>query len=228
MKKAVIFDIDDTLIDFVERKKLIIRESVKAMIDAGINEDFDKLHDDFSDFYWKTGIEDQRIFEKYFMHKYGKIDYKVLAYAIIAYRKTSTGLLRPFPGAKSVLVYLKEKGLKLAILSDAPKLEAYLRICGVGLDDFFDIIITKDDTSVTKPDKKGFLMVAEKLGVKPEECVMIGDKFFKDVAGAKALGMTTIHAKYGWCNEDFNEVKVHADYTAEKITDVKEIIDKLM
>ena len=63
--KAVIFDIDNTLIDFLDRKRTTIKESVKAMIDAGLDEDFDGLHRDFTDFYWKTGIEDQKIFQKY-------------------------------------------------------------------------------------------------------------------------------------------------------------------
>ncbi len=65
MIRAIIFDIDNTLIDFVERKKLVIRETVKAMIDAGVNEKFEALHSDFSDFYWKTGIENQKILQKY-------------------------------------------------------------------------------------------------------------------------------------------------------------------
>ena len=143
--RAVIFDLDNTLIDFTETKNLVIREAVKAMIDAGLDEQFAELHKAFSAYYWSHGIEDQHIFQKFFMQRYGKVDYKVLAYAILAYRKAKSGLLRAYPGAKMLLVRLKGMGLKLALLSDAPKLEAYLRLCAVGFDDFFDVILTKDD-----------------------------------------------------------------------------------
>ena len=163
MIRAVIFDIDDTLIDFTETKNLAIRESVKAMVDKGIDEDFEKLHSEFKKFYWERGIEDQQIFQKFFMERYGKIDYSILASAILAYRKAKEGVLRPYPGAKKLLIQLKEKGMKLAILSDAPKLEAYLRLCAVSFDDFFDLILTKDDVGFSKPHTKGFETIVEKL-----------------------------------------------------------------
>lgn len=228
MIKAIIFDIDNTLIDFVERKKLVIQETVKAMIDAGVNEKFEGLHKDFSDFYWKTGIENQKILQKYLKQKFGKVDYRILAYAILAYRKASTGLLRPYPGAKSVLISLKNKGIKMAVLSDAPRLEAYLRICSVGLDDFFDVIMTKDDTKSLKPRSRGFKMVLKKLNVQPEECIMIGDNLYRDIDGAKKLGMKTVLAKYGFVeSHPENKSEVKADFVAERITDLEEIVDKL-
>jgi putative hydrolase of the HAD superfamily len=225
--KAVLFDVDNTLIDFMERKRLAISESVKAMVDAGIDESYSQLHKDFNDYYWSHGIENQKIFQQFLKDKYGKIDYKVLAYAILAYRRASNGLLRPYPGSKSTLISLRERGFKLAILSDAPRLEAYLRLCAVGLDDFFDVILTKDDVKATKPNKRGFKMVAKKLGILPEECMMVGDNLSRDMAGAKSLGMKTIFAKYGLVleneeNKVLNEKNI--DFTAETIKDIPGIV----
>lgn len=218
--KAVIFDLDDTLIDFVERKNLVIKESVKAMIDSGLDEDYDSLLEDFSNFYWKQ-IEDQKIFQKYLMKKYGKIDYKVLAHAILAYRKTNSGLLRPYPGAKKLLIELKQKGFKLAILSDAPKLEAYIRLCSVGFEDFFDVILTGDDVPSLKPSKKAFLMAAKKLKLDPKECFMVGDRPKKDVEGAKGLGMKTILVRYNHSEK----VGTKADY---EVNSIKELFSTII
>lgn len=228
--KAIIFDVDNTLIDFMERKRLVISESVKAMIDAGIDETYEKLHKEFNEFYWSHGIENQKIFQEFLKQKFGKIDYRVLAYAILAYRKASNGLLHPYPGAKSTLIALREKGFKLAILSDAPRLEAYLRLCAVGLDDFFDIILTKDDVKVTKPHKKGFMAIAKKLKVKPEECLMVGDNLSRDMGGAKSLGMKTIFASYGLVKENEEnkvENKNNVDFKAETIKDIIRIVENL-
>ncbi|OIO41551.1 hypothetical protein AUJ62_02660 [Candidatus Pacearchaeota archaeon CG1_02_32_21] len=222
MTRAIIFDLDNTLIDFVETKNLVIQESVKAMIDAGLKANYESLLKEFSSYYWKHGIEEQKIFQKFLKQKYGKIDYKILAHAILAYRKTKNGLLSPYPGAKNMLIALKEKGLKLAILSDAPRLEAYLRLCSVGFDDFFDVILTKDDTKSIKPHAKGFLLAAKKLGVNPKDCVMVGDRPEKDIIGAKNLGMKTIFAKYGNVNAKSNE----ADATANDVSDIAKIVTK--
>jgi FMN phosphatase YigB (HAD superfamily) len=94
--KGVIFDLDDTLIDFCTRKNKIIAACVEAMIDAGLDEDYKELHADFSTYYWKR-IEDQKIFQKYLQHRYGKVDYVVLAHAILAYRKENAKLLKNLP-----------------------------------------------------------------------------------------------------------------------------------
>jgi putative hydrolase of the HAD superfamily len=222
--KAVIFDLDDTLIDFTETKNIAIRESVKAMIDKGIDRPFGKLLKDFTAFYWKTGIEDQRIFQKYLMERFGEIDYRVLAGAILSYRKAKDGVLRAYPGAKDMLVSLKNMGCRLAILSDAPKLEAYLRLCAMGLDDFFDAIITKDDTGVLKPSPKGFMLVSKKLGVSPKDCIMVGDMPERDIEGARKLGMKTIVVKYA--SRKFRKGP-KADYSAKSVRDIARIVAKL-
>ena len=151
MFKAIIFDLDDTLIDFRERKKVLIKSSVEAMIKAGLQEDPIGLYAEFNKFYWDTGIEDQNIFEKFLLKKYGHVDYKVLAHAIIAYRRANALLLKPYPNVIDVLGTLHKNGIKLAILSDAPKLSAYTRLVEVGMDELFDAIITYDDVLELKP-----------------------------------------------------------------------------
>jgi putative hydrolase of the HAD superfamily len=223
-KRAVIFDLDDTLIDFTETKNIAIRESVKAMIDKGLDEPFEKLLKGFTSFYWKKGIEDQHIFQKYLIERYRKIDYRVLAGAILAYRKAKEGVLRPYPGTKDMLISLKNRGYKLAILSDAPKLEAYLRLCAMGLDDFFDAIITKEDTGVLKPNRKAFLTVSKALGVPPSRCIMVGDMPERDIEGAKAMGMKTILVKYAL--RKFKKGP-KADYQAKSVKDIARIVARI-
>ena len=74
-----------------------------GMIDAGLKANYNALLAEFSSYYWSHGIEDQKIFQKFLTQKYGKVDYRVLAHAILAYRRAKNGLLRPYPGARNVL-----------------------------------------------------------------------------------------------------------------------------
>jgi len=215
MFKAIIFDLDDTLIDFRERKKVLITASVKAMIKAGLHEKFNSLHKEFTAFYWDIGIEDQNIFEKFFVKKYGKVDYRVMAHAIIAYRLANVPLLKPYPDVIKVLKILKRKGIKLAVLSDAPRMNAHIRLVEVGLDGIFDVIITKDDVGEIKPSPLGFKMILERLGVEASDCLMVGDNPSRDVVGAKNAGIKMCLASYS-CTKD-----VVTDY---KIKNIKELL----
>lgn len=218
--KAVIFDLDDTLIDFKSRKNRVIKTCVTAMIEAGLNEEYDTLLSDFSAYYWER-IEDQKVFQKYLQKKYGTVDYVVLAHAILAYRKENARLLKAYPGALDMLEKLRAAGWKLALLSDAPKLEAYLRICSLGFESHFDVIMTKDDVGTVKPNRKGFLSVARKLRVNPRDCVMVGDHDEKDIEGAQRVGMRTIQAAYG------DDGGSNADDVAHSIAELGKILEKL-
>ena len=57
MVRAVIFDLDNTLMDFMEMKENAIKAAVTAMIDAGLTMDSEKAHNELYAIYDKKGIE---------------------------------------------------------------------------------------------------------------------------------------------------------------------------
>ena len=103
MTKAIIFDLDNTLIDFMKMKRISVEQAIDAMIDAGLALPKKKALDELYKIYWKEGIEDPKIFQKFLKKITGKVDYKKLAYAITAYRKARIGFLHSYPGTKSIL-----------------------------------------------------------------------------------------------------------------------------
>ncbi len=223
MTKAIIFDLDNTLIDFMKIKKASIDAAVAGMISAGLKMSRDEATRTLFELYDEYGIEYQQIFQKFLEKVHKKVDFRILAAGIVAYRKLQLGLLEPYPNVVPTLIKLKERGLKLAILSDAPRLKAWIRLTEMGLADFFDVVITFDDTGELKPSKVGFMMVLNELKVKPEEAVMVGDNQDRDIKGAKNIGMKTVFASYGATK---NVKSSLADFDINSIDELIRIINK--
>src|SRR3989304_3315480 len=154
--KAVVFDMDNTIVDFLKFKEACTSVAIDAMIAKGLNISKDDAVKMIFEMYIAYGWENQEIFNKFLSVTKGNVDYKMLASAISAYRKEKQKHMRPYENVIPTLTELKKKGIKLAILTDAPKLQAYLRLADIGLLDHFDLIVTFDDTGRLKPNPAPF------------------------------------------------------------------------
>jgi len=224
MIKAVIFDLDNTLLDFISMKESAVSSAVNAMIEAGLDLDEKSSYERIITLYQETGWENQQIFDIFLKEKTGEVDNKYLAAAIVSYRRAREATLRLYPDVQRTLNVLAKMGLKLAVVSDAPSREAWMRIYYLNLHHVFDLVLTFDDVGERKPSPKGFEMALEKLGIKTDEVLMIGDWPERDVAGASKLGIKTIYAKYG---DTFGTVESGADWDVENIYEVVGIIKSL-
>jgi len=180
MIKAVIFDLDNTLLDFVKMKQVAVEKAVDAMIDAGLKIPKLEMVEKIYQVYWREGIEDQQVFDKVLFEEFGTIDYKILAAGIIGYRQAKEGALSLYPHVQLTLMNLLKKGIKMAIVSDAPKLAVWLRIVSLGLQHYFDAVVTYDDTGEKKPSAKPFQKALDLLQVKPEEECPVRTCYQKD------------------------------------------------
>ncbi len=125
--------------------------------------------------------------------------------------------LQPYPHTDYVLIKLRSRGIKLAIVTDAPRLKAWIRLMAMKIGNFFDVVVAYEDTKQLKPSSLPFQAALRKLKVKPKECLMVGDMPYRDIEGAKKLGMRTCFARYGQ-----PKVKMsNADY---EIQDIKELL----
>ncbi|MBI5390851.1 TIGR02253 family HAD-type hydrolase [Candidatus Woesearchaeota archaeon] len=194
---VVLFDLDNTLIDFLRMKTVSCQEAIAAMIAAGLPMKQHLAMEKLFALYDKYGWEHQTIFQTFLKEATGKIDYKILASGIVAYRRVKVSYVEAYPNVMPTLIALKAQGLKLGVISDAPRLSAWIRLVSMKLADFFDVVITFDDTKQRKPSMLPFKAALEKLNVKPGECLMVGDWVERDIVGAKRIGMKTCYAKYG-------------------------------
>ncbi|MCX8158397.1 MAG: TIGR02253 family HAD-type hydrolase [Candidatus Diapherotrites archaeon] len=223
MFRAVFFDLDNTLIDFMRMKSQSCEAAILAMVDAGLEIDKKRAKDELYSLFQQYGMEDPLIFQRLIERLTGEINYRVLASAINAYRKTQIGLVIPYPGTRRTLVGLKERGLKLGVVSDAPKLKAWLRLTEMNIAEFFDFVIALEDTGVTKPNKKPFEMALKISEIEADKILFVGDNPERDIKGAKSAGMKTALAKYG---QYVKSKHIKADYELKRIIDILKIIDE--
>ncbi|WP_461863484.1 HAD family hydrolase [Thermococcus sp.] len=126
-----------------------------------------------------------------------------------------------YPDVPPTLEWLKEEGYKLGVVTSGPSYQK-LKLRIAKLDRYFDVIITRDDVNAIKPEPKIFLHALERLGVEPEEAVMIGDSLQQDVYGAKNVGMTGI-----WINRKDEKGYNFADFEIRTLHELRKVMEVL-
>ena len=224
MIQAIIFDLDNTLLDFIKMKQFAVKAAITAMNEAGLNVDEEKAYQEILDLYVQKGWENQQVFDDYLNQTIGAVSNKILAAGIVAYRRAREATLLVYPNVNKTLIELTKMGIKLAVVSDAPSREAWMRLYYLNLHHVFDPVLTYDDTGVRKPSPKPFQMALDYMKIKPEEALMIGDWPERDVVGAKQIGIKTIFARYG---DTFGTVDSGADWDINDIYEVVNIVKEL-
>jgi len=84
-----------------------------------------------------------------------------------------------YPGIKETLSFLKHKGLKLALFTGKGKITTSITLRKLGLEHFFDIVITGDDVKYHKPFGEGIKKILDTLGLKPDDTIGIGKNVLK-------------------------------------------------
>jgi len=221
MIKAIIFDIDNTLLDFMTMKSNAINAAVDGMIANGLDIEKETAVKQIFDIYNFKGYEHQKVLNEFIINTVGYIDYKILAAGIVEYKLAKEASLSLYPGVKDTMINLSNFGLKLGILSDAPSREAWIRMYILKIHKVFDQVVTFNDTGFHKPAKEPFIKIKELLNVEYHQCLMVGDWPERDIKGAKQFGMKTAFAKYGATEIIDNS---GADYELDTIHELIDII----
>jgi beta-phosphoglucomutase len=107
------------------------------------------------------------------------------------FRAAIRGHAEALPGALELVRRLRERGVKEAVVSSAPRQNVETLLEALGLKDDFDSVVAEEDAERGKPDPQGYLVAAERLGEKTADCVVIEDAP-GGVEAAKRAGMRCI------------------------------------
>ena len=231
--KVAVFDFDDTLEDFAIAKHHVEKKIGNILLYKYNIKDGAKIFDALDSEMINRGIESKDTsfynrkiwFDELFKRQNIRSGVSDAAKLTDIYWTMVLEHVRLMPNSIELLKHLKEKKIKIAIISDSDgsKNIKIDRIKKLGLDKIADLIITGDDISVTKPNKKYYAAVFNSFNARPEECLMIGDKQHVDLELAHALGMTTIWIRHG----DFakNDTKqAFTDHMIHDLIEIKEIL----
>ncbi|MFH1003761.1 MAG: HAD family phosphatase [Chloroflexota bacterium] len=130
-----------------------------------------------------------------------------------AFRDSIKGQVRALPGALALLRSLRENGFKLALASSAPPENIGLLTGELGIRPCFHAIVAGPDVAEGKPSPQAFRLAARRLGVAPENCVVLEDAV-AGVAAAKRAGMACLAVTNTHPRESLREADLVVDSLA--------------
>lgn len=210
MIKAVLFDLDGTLLDTNE---LIYTSFVKTFKDK-LNIELKK--EEVTQFF---GIPLGDPFKKYTNSE--NVD-ELVAYYREYNEAIHDTMCFAFDGVKELLTSLRDKGIKIAIVTSKRKELAERGMKIAGIYDFMDVIITPESTTKHKPNGDPAIKACNDLGIDPSEAIMVGDSPF-DIYCGKNAGCKTCGVNYTFI--DLNVLKEsEPDYFIDKPLDILNLI----
>ncbi|SDJ62521.1 HAD family hydrolase [Salimicrobium halophilum] len=193
MIKAVIFDLDGTLLDRDATVEVFVYDQYERFIEF-LNhipkENYMKRFIELDDhgYAWKDKVY-SRLVEEFAIQ--GISWEELLQDYVDHFNKHCI----PFPNLLETLGRLKQQGFLLGVITNGKGQFQMDNIRALGIGDFTDTILISEWEGVKKPDPFIFEKAVERLKVHPEECVYIGDHPDKDVKAAEAVGMTGVWKK---------------------------------
>lgn len=117
--------------------------------------------------------------------------------------------VKDFPNLKKTLDVLKQKGIKIAVLTNKPHARAVNVVETLYGKDYFDYILGQRDDYNHKPSPEGAFIIAKYFGTVPQNCIYIGDTN-TDMQTGKSAGMFTIGVTWGFRTKE-ELIKNNAD-----------------
>ena len=215
MYKACILDIDGTLLDSVESIAYVANKVLETYgLPPQPVESYNYFAGDGADELMKRALRasgDKELVN----YERGRVLYREIFAVDPLYRVTA------FDGMPETLAELKRRGLRLAVLSNKPHPAAVKAIEAIYGEDCFDMIQGQEEGIPRKPSPEGAWMIAKRFGVKPEECIYVGDTN-TDMQTGKAAGMLPVGVTWGFRDRQELEEN-HADVIIDHPTHLLEL-----
>lgn len=216
MIKAVIFDLDGTLLDRDESVKNFIKSQYNRKLAGQVPKEkfinrFIEL--DNRGYTWKDKVYQQLVKEFEI-----KLTWEELLQDYLAEFKNHCV---PFPNLISMLMELKNRNQCLGMITNGRGQFQMDNIEALGINKYFDTIAVSEWEGIKKPDPQIFKRALERLGVSPEDSIFVGDHPENDVKAAQNVGMKAI---WKW---DAQWTNVETDLIVHDLAEIPFIIGNI-
>ncbi|MGQ9759972.1 MAG: HAD family hydrolase [Candidatus Methanomethylicaceae archaeon] len=220
MIKGVIFDLDGVLLKFNINSKKIKEDIIRFFVENGLKEGIFSPSDSFSII--REGVRRHFIQmgrDSNWVDDLLRNGEKIaIGYEVEAARKAEL-----LPNAKEVLDILKTKGLRLAVFTYNNSQAAEIGLKKNGIMDFFDAVVARDSVLRPKPNPEHLNAVLEKLGIEPNEAIVVGDSEM-DIKPCKKLGVRVVAVTTGVRTEEELR-KFNPDFVIKDLRELPDLIE---
>ncbi len=200
--KATFFDIDDTLYSTSEFAARARRNSVDAMIRAGLRVPRYVLLRELGEVVSEFSSNFEHHFDKLLLRlpaaSYAGVNPSVLVAAgVVAYHETKFRQLAPYDDVLPMLKALARTGMARGIITAGLQVKQAEKLLRLGIYPYLTprAIFISDQIGIGKPNVKLYLKACETLGLQPEECMYVGDSPVNDIDPANEIGMITVRSR---------------------------------
>ncbi|WP_404462625.1 HAD family hydrolase [Sutcliffiella horikoshii] len=199
MIRAVIFDLDGTLLDRDASLKKFIEDQYErykqAFAHIHKNTYIDRFIElDARGYVWKDKVYQQLVDE--FL-----INAHTWEELLDDYISNFQFHCTPFDNAENTLMRLSKDNLSLGMITNGFEVFQMNNLKALGIEPFFQSVLVSEREEIKKPNPEIFRRSAEFLQVSMKECLFVGDHPEKDVTAAKAVGMTTVWKRDSYWDE---------------------------
>jgi len=214
VKKAVLFDLDGTLVD----SEWFYYKAWKAVL---VNYAFD-----LTSVIWLNDIAGKTDVQAYevLCDRYGlslvKEEFLVRVKQQISqlYEEESVPLM---PGVLDLISFLHQRQIILALVTSSQRGVAVYHLEHNGLMEYFTLLVTRTEVTHTKPDPEPYLLCLQELGLQAEDCLVLEDSV-TGVTAAKAAGLTC----YGVQSHESIRKILPVDRAFDNLHEVREFLEK--
>ncbi len=225
MLHTILFDLDQTLLDFEAAQKTSFRKMLEDY-DIPYSEEKYETYSQINDEVWKeiekNALTKEEAFKKRFDDFFMTYNYAIdgqEAEDRYRYHLNRCGDMMPY--AKETLSALKEKGIKIYSASNGVYQTQIMRLEAAGLSHFFDGHFISEEVGYSKPDQAFFATCQTRLGLEDfgKEVLMIGDNPYADIEGAYRFGLMSC-----FYNPEGKKIEHPASYEIDDLRKVLELL----
>lgn len=241
---VILFDLGFTLINFEGDFHQAMKESYLALADSliasGCHIDrqafADKFYEVISQYYRNRAVDlierpvEENLFKTLHYFSVDHLEESVLQEAVKTMYLYTEAWWKLEPDTHETLAALHNMGYRLGLISNASNTPDLNRLIdNHQLRQYFEIVVISAEEGIRKPDPRIFAKTLKKLGVKPENAIMVGDTLPADILGAQNSGVKSVWITRRANRPENNDVleSIQPDYAISDLSSLVSLVDEI-